>query len=134
MEGTGFEDLVSPGEQRCRGSGLAIGSGWISWGRSAWPFARPPIPWNRAPKPAPLAVVWKPASPLPRWLQFKPTPGLHRRIERLQGAAAGIDLIVMGEVGEAAPASTRPSSSTRTGIVHPHLRMAPAILSRSASL
>src|SRR5690242_13035344 len=33
--------------------------------------------------------------------QFVKTPALHLRVEHFQGAAAGVDLVVMGELGEA---------------------------------
>jgi hypothetical protein len=33
--------------------------------------------------------------------QFVKTPALHLRVEHFQGSAAGVDLVVMGEIGEA---------------------------------
>ena len=33
--------------------------------------------------------------------QLVKTPALHLRVEHFQGSAAGVDLVVMGEIGEA---------------------------------
>jgi hypothetical protein len=51
---------------------------------------------------------------------FKDAPAVHLGIEHFQGSAAGVDLVVMGEIGEAfekrgaAPRSTRRSANLLT--------------------